>query len=232
MAPIHIYANWNKRSADSDEKVEPYRKYYFICEGQNTEAWYFQNIIDNKKELGIHSLIEICLMEKTGEDEGVSNPKSLFNLAEREKSNPNNGFDAKHDKMIIVFDTDIYQTKPQEFRNFYELAKKEYMLAVTNPSFELFLLLHYKDSLINVIIPEEEKILANEKIGNQRYIAKRFSAISGMNSKKNPKVGTLAKKVDIAIEQEKSINQDAESALGSLTSNIGRIIEQIRNDVG
>lgn len=32
--PIHTYTNWNSRSADLEEQVEPYRKYFFICEGQ------------------------------------------------------------------------------------------------------------------------------------------------------------------------------------------------------
>lgn len=32
--PIHVYSNWNKRATDQEEKIEPFRHYYFICEGE------------------------------------------------------------------------------------------------------------------------------------------------------------------------------------------------------
>lgn len=31
--PVHVYINWNKRESDNQAQVEPYRKYFFICEG-------------------------------------------------------------------------------------------------------------------------------------------------------------------------------------------------------
>ena len=40
----------------------------------------------------------------------------------------------------------------------------------------------------------------------------------------------LAKKIDIAIEQEKKINEDIHKCKGQVTCNIGKIIEQIKND--
>lgn len=32
MSPIRIYTNWNKRESSDREQIEPYRKYFFICE--------------------------------------------------------------------------------------------------------------------------------------------------------------------------------------------------------
>lgn len=40
MAPVRSYTNWNSRTTDEEEQIEPYRKYFFICEGANTETWY------------------------------------------------------------------------------------------------------------------------------------------------------------------------------------------------
>lgn len=60
-------------------------KYFFICEGSNTEVWYFRKLIDLRKTLGIHPLIDIRLMEKNGKDETVSNPKALIEFAEIQK---------------------------------------------------------------------------------------------------------------------------------------------------
>lgn len=59
--PVHTYTNWNKRSSDLEEQIEPLRKYYFICEGANTETFYFKKLIDLRKNLGIHPLIDIRL---------------------------------------------------------------------------------------------------------------------------------------------------------------------------
>ena len=70
--PVHTYTNWNKRQSDSKEQVEPFRKYFFICEGANTETFYFRRLIDLRKELGIHPLIDIRLWEKTGADKDIS----------------------------------------------------------------------------------------------------------------------------------------------------------------
>ena len=65
MAPVRSYTNWNSRTTDEEEQIEPYRKYFFICEGANTETWYFKKLIDIRKELNIHPLIDIRLLEKT-----------------------------------------------------------------------------------------------------------------------------------------------------------------------
>ena len=67
LAPVRSYTNWNSRTTDEEEQIEPYRKYFFICEGANTETWYFKKLIDIRKELNIHPLIDIRLLEKQRE---------------------------------------------------------------------------------------------------------------------------------------------------------------------
>ena len=78
--PVHAYTNWNKRESDHEEQVEPFRKYFFICEGANTETFYFKKLIDLRKELGIHPLIDIRLWEKTGQDRIFPTQRILFRL--------------------------------------------------------------------------------------------------------------------------------------------------------
>ena len=31
--PVHTFTNWNSRASDQEIQIEPFRKYYFICEG-------------------------------------------------------------------------------------------------------------------------------------------------------------------------------------------------------
>ena len=199
--PVHAYTNWNKRESDHEEQVEPFRKYFFICESANTETFYFKKLIDLRKQLRIHPLIDIRLMEKTEEDKTVSNPKALIKFAEKQKGITENKLDQKHDKMVIVFDVDIYKGDLTKYNEIIKLGDGN-LLAVTNPSFELFLLLHYENSYEELIKPNEEEILRNKKTGKRRYMAALFTDKSGINPKENPAVGDLAANIDIATKTD------------------------------
>jgi len=78
----------------------------------------------------------------------------------------------------------------------------------------------------------KEQIIQNEKDGHQTFIYKLLLARTGINPKKNSAIGELAEKVEIAIEQEKKINEDIHQCKGQITCNIGRIIDEIRKDDG
>lgn len=232
MAPVRSYTNWNSRSTDNEEQKEPYRKYFFICEGANTETWYFRKLIDIRKSLNIHPLIDIRLLEKTEEDKDISFPRKLIAFAESQKDNEDISFDRERDKMIIVFDADIFEEKVQDYEEVVALGERENIIAVSNPAFELFLLLHFENAFEEDIEPNVEQIIKNEKEGNQTFIYKLLLARTGVNPKKNSSIGELAKYVNIAIAQEKKINEDIHNCKGRVTCNIGKIIESIRNDIG
>lgn len=109
--PVHTYTNWNSRPSDREGQIEPFRKYFFICEGANTETFYFRRLIDLRKQLGIQPLIDIRLWEKTEGDRNLSYPRKLVAFAEKQKAVLDNEFDSERDKMIIVFDGDIFEEK-------------------------------------------------------------------------------------------------------------------------
>lgn len=230
MAPLTLYPVWNKRSTDSKEKIEPFRKYIFICEGANTEVYYFEKLINMRKELGIHDMIDICLLEKTGKERDISFPKALVELAKKYKRKVENNFDPKRDKMIIVFDGDIFEEKVKGYDELITEIEKEDIAAVTNPNFELFLLLHLENSYENFIKDNENRFLLKDEKDKYSYAFKLLSRKTKMNSKKNKQIGTLAKNIEIAIKQEKKINQDIHNITGKVSSNIGKIIENIIQD--
>lgn len=230
MAPIRTYSSWNTRTSDHEETIEPYRKYFFICEGANTETFYFQKLIDLRKTLGIHPLIDIRFIEKTEGDRNISYPRKLIEFADAQKELSALAFDPDRDKMIVVFDTDIFNAKVEDYESVVALGEQKNILGVTNPAFELFLLLHFDGSCETDILPNTEAIMKNEKVGNQRYIYTLLHARTDMNSKKNRAIGELAMNINVAIEQERKLNQDVHNALGSITCNIGSIIQAIRED--
>ena len=175
MAPVRSYTNWNSRTTDEEEQIEPYRKYFFICEGANTETWYFKKLIDIRKELNIHPLIDIRLLEKTEGDRDISFPRRLIEFAEDQKENPEISFDKERDKMIVVFDGDIFEEKVLDYDELIAEGEKSNILAVSNPAFELFLLLHYKNSYEDDIEPNAEQFIKNQKDGHQTFISAKGS---------------------------------------------------------
>jgi len=230
MPPIHSFTDWNKRPSDREEKIEPFRKYIFICEGEKTEVWYFKRLISLRKQLNIHPLIDIRLWERTEEDLHISAPIRLIQLANTSRTDEKLDFDPEHDKIIIVFDADRFVKRPEEYNSIITTGEPDNILAVTNPSFELFLLLHLPDSYKAIIKPHEKEILENKKDGSQRFVQKLLSTSIGINSKKNPDIAYLADNIMAAIQEEKNINQDIHNALIKLTSNVGKIVEMILHD--
>lgn len=232
MAPFRDFSSWNIRSSESDEPILPYRRYYLICEGANTENFYFKKLVDERKLLGIHPMIDVVYVERTGEDIHMSAPVKLFECAElKKKEQIDKGvFDEERDKFIVVFDYDVFKNKAKNYQDLLKIAdERGYILGVTNPNFELFLVLHIKGSVDDIIIPDYEKILENKKDGGKRYITKVFSNLSGINPKTNKNVAEFVYKVDVAIEQEKMINENIRNCHNYITCNIGRIIESLKN---
>lgn len=234
MAPIRSYTNWNVRSTNSTDQIEPYRHYYFICEGKNTEQWYFEKLIDIRKELFIHSDIKLIYLEKTEKDENLSNPTQLIDFADQQKTNGAISFDPNFDKMVVVFDADVFENIYSNYDEVISKGQERNLLGITNPSFELFLLLHYPNSVEELILPNQDNIIANNWVGHgksrRRYIEDVFRKKSGMRPKSNSAIGELAHQVLIAIEQEKKLNSDISNCKGTITSNIGHIIQSIIDD--
>lgn len=234
VAPIRTYSKWNSRKDNDKEQIEPYRHYYFICEWANTERWYFEKLIDLRKDLSIHSKIDLVYLEKTEEHTHLSDPKKLIEFADSKKGSGDIIFDRNFDKMIVVFDADVFENGKDGYDTIIENGSKSNILGITNPSFELFLLLHYNNSLVEIITPNEDKIIKNEWVGSEsnrrRFIEDLLRKKAGIKPKTNSQIGELARDVLIAIEQEKQINNDISIAKGKLTCNIGQIIQSIIDD--
>ena len=158
MSPLREIRPWHSRYQD-DKKIEPLKRMFLIFEGTHTEFKYFEGIDNNKKSLGISNLIELIILEKSGDIEGYSHPKKLLELinAKKEELKNTDKYDEEIDSFVIVFDRDRDSFKNNEdFIEFIRNASKENILALTNPCFEIWLILHFSDSIDNYIIPYKE----------------------------------------------------------------------------
>ena len=232
MPPIKLHSNWNQRPSDFEKAVEPLRKYFFICEGANTESFYFKKLISIKKEIGIHSLIDLVFIEKTEGDRDLSYPKKLVDFAKSKRKEliESSKFEENRDFMIITFDLDIFKNKVNNLEELLKQQDDHLLFGVTYPSFELFLLLHINNSLHDFILPNKDVIIKNEKIGTQRPCQVYLREATGKNSKTNKTIGEFAYQIDVAIYQEKYINQKMDYCLEEVTSNIASILERIKQE--
>ena len=123
-----------------------------------------------------------------------------------------------------------FEEKVQGYDELIASIEKTDIAAVTNPGFELFLILHIDESYERYIKGHEAEFLSVGEKGKYSYAYKVLLKLTGMNAKTNSRIGELADNVMTAIKQEKLINQDIHRLKGNVSSNIGKIIEDIINE--
>lgn len=237
MSPLRELKSLVNRYDDESQDFDELKKYYFIFEGLSTEVKYFQGIQQNTKKLSINNMIKIIIFQKYGDIESHSNPVNLLEEAKIKKQEliKEEKFREGFDEFIVVFDRDSYKPvdkKRQQYLDFIDEAKDLVKLAVTSPCFEFWLLLHYEDS-IQQIQNDYELFRQNTKVSKTHtFTSKRFSDLSGRNSKSNLRFEELVDRIDVAINQEKDelIKQDIYEMCDKLGSNIGKLIEKLRID--
>lgn len=132
--------------------------------------------------------------------------------------------------MIVVFDGDIFEKKVSGYDELIASIEENDIAAVSNPNFELFLLLHIRQSFQEYIDGHEHEFLCADSKGKYSHAYNVLRKIIGINAKKNSKIGDLADDILLAVSQEKLINQDIHHLKGKVSSNIGFIIEKIINE--
>ena len=231
MSPLREFRSLTTRF-EEDVKIEPLRRYYLIFEGANTERKYFQGIDNNRKELGINSQIELVILHKEGDISSFSHPIKLLELIEEKKKSlkTDGKFDKAIDRFVIVFDRDSYENL-EDYVEFIEKASADNILTVTSPCFELWLILHYENAVEKYVATNKDRLFDNEKVSRAHSFASNlFSEISGTNPKSGSFFNKLKGGIDLAIEQEKALEQDILRMATEIGSNVGFLIERMRED--
>ncbi len=228
MPPLNSLETWSVRSARGGRK--PKSKCFFIGEGPNTEYWYLKSLAVRLAKMNAPELIELRPVERTGNERNQSAPRKLLEQAQLIRSDSEAfGFDPEADRIVVFFDADVYKGDSELYVSDLDMFSGVAEVAVTNPSSELYLLLHLDDALERYILPNEGEILGNGYVGRRRYVEKLASDVLGFNVKRNEKVGELARRFGFAVMNERALNQDPSQSIGRLTSNVGaRIMEVMR----
>lgn len=110
--------------------------------------------------------------------------------------------------MVIVFDADIFEEKVQGYDELIEQIEKSDIAAVTNPGFELFLLLHVDGSYEHYILGHEAEFLTKDDKGSYSHAYKVLHDVTGMNAKRNLMIGDLAE--NVIMEQREWVSSERE----------------------
>jgi hypothetical protein len=169
------------------------------AEGRKTESLYFNSLREGFAKSNIHVVI---IDHKTNSSNPEEVMKALDGFAYKYEI-------AEDDELWMVIDRD-YQAWSEKEISFVARQchqKKGYNLGISNPAFELWLLLHVKN-INDYSDPEKKKLFKNSRHGTRRtYIEKELSDIlPGGYDKSRYNAAYLIKNLDKAISRAKCLD--------------------------
>ena len=139
-------------------------------------------------------------------------------------------FDKNLDKICFIIDRDkdSFVSKPGNDQYQYVLDKcreNNYGFYLSNPCFELWLLMHYDE----VVTMDRKKILENPKVSaGRRYTEQELRRLLPRYSKSKYSVMPLMRRIDNAIQNEKLFCEDEEMLKDNIGSRIGLLMKEFR----
>lgn len=219
---LRISHPFGQRSVRPDS-IDPKRLYFIAIAGEGqTEYQYIQSVKDNAISLGIKDSIIIEPLEPKEED-GKSHPKYILGLLKERKQNED--FDFDPDEMWMIIDRDKQNVKIEQLEEIISVCEAEgFNLALSNPTFELWLLLHLT-SLDNY---DKEELLRNKKINGKRLLERELTRLLEKSYKKpNIQFGQLKGGIKKAIERAKELPNDNKTLTHELGTSVSILIDKL-----
>ena len=206
-----------------EESVEAKKAIIISCEGRVTEFEYFNGIKNNLSSY-INVVLEVHVIPKHS---NASEPKDIFKNLE-EYITTVYDYKSNYDECWLVLDREeVPARKAHILAIMPSCESKNYNIAITNPTFEFWLLLHVAD------IKSYDKITlhANERVSTRkRYLEQELFTHLGKYSKKQGHFPTkiiTKENLQRALEQEKLFENEFEKILDNLGSNVGQLVSKI-----
>lgn len=155
-----------KRPYTRTSEVRDAKLFVIATEGQKTEVEYFDGIIAALKSTRVH----VQLLKR---DESNSSPDYIIKLidayVDKYKLNMKQG-----DELWLVIDRDKQSWSESQISLIaQECIQKGYGLALSNPCFEVWLLLHFKDISSECSEQDKQKYLDNKRVSRNNTVLKK-----------------------------------------------------------
>jgi len=156
---------------------------------------YFEGVRRKNKKRSI----DILVLKRSEQETGFSAPKYVVEQINKAKK-------AKKvlasDEFFVVLDRDCGSTSLQALRDCeQECRDRNHSLVVSNPCFEIWLLLHVKD--LNEFSEEEKALILENREG---YVKALLRAEMGGYNPSNPQIDNFWPHTKRAIDQAKSLD--------------------------
>lgn len=213
-------------------KIRDTRRYFVIAsEGAATERIYFEGLQEKISNDGIlDRLIKIEFLARHGHDRSKSAHTDVIKQLDGYRKSYR--LDDR-DEMWLVIDRDR-KNNPEE--NISLIAQrcfqKGYFLGLSNPNFELWLLLHLKD-LSGYSIEQLEDFLDSKKVSASRNILeKELADLLGGYNKSKYSAEKFLPHISTAIERAKILDDSAEERWieGRLGTRVYLLVEKVLGD--
>lgn len=237
----------------STQEESSFNKHIFIVSEGQTEETYFRGVKNYRSDLHIKNSIEILVIEKEDKDQGKSHPRQLVDAALIKMGRLNKDlspvdkdqwqehcewdYDPDDDMVCVVFDKD-YKGLEKEIDYIYDMCSKHKIyIGFSNPNFEFWLLLHFE----NIGQYSRELLLSNPKnikgklfpgkSKSKKYLQILLSIrAEGYKKGSSLKFEKFKDRISLAIKQEKEFEEDVYQLFYNLGSNIGLMIEMIKDN--
>jgi hypothetical protein len=205
-----------------ESNTKPKEKIFVLAyEGNNTEAIYFEAL---KADLRFNDDLIFLVSLRRPKTDTNSAPKHVFRKLKREAKDIYN-FD-KNDELWMVIDRDKWRNIPQI--SSMCIREGNFFLALSNPCFEFWLLLHIKD--LNDFNPQELKdIYLNKRIKGKRTYLKLLlnSLLEEGYNESDPQPKRFLVHLEDAITRAKSIDNPQVEFPKKLGSHVYKLVEKI-----
>ncbi|WP_106915330.1 RloB family protein [Chryseobacterium aurantiacum] len=204
--------------------LEAEKLFVLSFEGEKTEVKYFNSFRKSEyfNDSGIIEIVPLKRAKNSGTD-----PLSVKKLLKNAKSE----FPFRDtDEFWLIIDRDDWETIHKiDLEKLSLECKKEsnFFLAMSNPCFEIWLILHFKD-LKTFSDTEMEKLFKNESVTKKKnHIDIVLGGLQGIGYNKNPNPAKYLPLTEIAIERAKNIDIAGESYPKNLGTHVYKLIEKL-----
>jgi len=219
---LRIKNVFGERPVESSSKTTKSLYVISIAGEGKTEEQYFDGIHDLENSDSI--IIE--RLEKLDEFDTKSHPNHVVALLDERKENwASHGIEPN--ELWMVVDRDKQNVSKEQLKAIIDKCKQEgYNLALSNPTFELWLLLHV--STIDTY--DHELLLANPKTtvkSKKRFIEKELSSLLGGYNKNNIHFERFESGIKDAVNRAKKLSLDNETLIDNLGTSVCLLVEKL-----
>ena len=219
MIMTRVRKEFNRKSANRDARL-----FVIAAEGQKTETKYFNDL----KRLFRNPRIQVEVLQRPELQSSHSSPRDVITMLD--------GFRREYklkadDELWLLIDRDRQSWNKKQISEIAQLChQKKYFLALSNPCFELWLLLHVKD-FSEYSTGKLDELFRNPKVNKKRnLIEKEIIHATGSHNKSSLNTKKYMTKENIlrAIEQAKELDETPEDRWPEyLATRIYQLIEKL-----